>query len=168
MRRLLQRGGQSQMCISTEARRLSGCRAYRGRPRLRQALGARLRDGRPVAFDSSFGEASCYLDRESGTGVTVTEDIEAAADDEDDAEGFDPQLVGAVRAIDSGPERYLPPDPQPGRPRGLPGHGVAAAGTGFVARVGKQDTRNLPAVCPGLPHQPPSSTALCAASTSSG
>lgn len=34
-----------------------------------------------LAFDSSFGEASCYLDRETGTVVTVTEDIRAAADD---------------------------------------------------------------------------------------
>lgn len=67
------------------------------------------------AFDSSFGEASCYLDRESGTVVTVTEDIRAAADDEDDAEGFDPQLVEAVRAIDGGSERYLPIPGQDGR-----------------------------------------------------
>jgi hypothetical protein len=60
------------------------------------------------AFDSTFGEVSCYLDRETGTVVTVTEDIRAAADDEDDAEGFDPQLLEAVRAIDGGSERYLP------------------------------------------------------------
>lgn len=51
---------------------------------------------------------SCYLDRETGTVVTVTEDIQAAADDEDEAEGFDPQLLEAVRAIDGGSERYLP------------------------------------------------------------
>ncbi len=60
------------------------------------------------AFDSSFGEVSCYLDRETGTVITVTEDIRAAADDEDDAGGFDPQLLEAVRAIDGGSERYLP------------------------------------------------------------
>jgi hypothetical protein len=60
------------------------------------------------AFDSSFGEASCYLDRETGAVITVTEDIRAAADDEDDAEGFDPQLLEAVRAIDGGSGRYLP------------------------------------------------------------
>jgi hypothetical protein len=60
------------------------------------------------ASDSSFGEASCYLDRETGTVVTVTEDIRAAADHEEHAEGFDPQLLEAVRAIDGGSERYLP------------------------------------------------------------
>jgi hypothetical protein len=62
----------------------------------------------PLAFDASFGEESCYLDRETGTVVTVTEDIRAAADHEDHAEGFDPQLLEAVRAIDGGSERYLP------------------------------------------------------------
>jgi hypothetical protein len=60
------------------------------------------------AFDSTFGDVSCYLDRETGTVVTITEDIRAAADDEDDAGGFDPQLLEAVRAIDAGSERYLP------------------------------------------------------------
>jgi hypothetical protein len=67
------------------------------------------------AFDSSFGEVSCYLDRETGTVVTVTEDIRAAADDEDEAAGFDSQLLEVVRAIDDGSERYLPIPGQDGR-----------------------------------------------------
>ena len=43
-----------------------------------------------LAFESSFDEVSCYLARETGTVVTVTEDLRAADNGEGEAEGVDP------------------------------------------------------------------------------